>query len=339
MRKYRDIDLKSYHTFGMEVHAEVMYAPVYDREIPAVLEEIGDADPIILGGGSNMLFLSEVKRPVIHPEIRDIRITGMDEESVLVRAGSGVVWDKMVEYAVDRGWGGLENLSKIPGSVGASAVQNIGAYGQEAGNLIEKVEYVDMRTRQFGSIAGADCRFGYRDSIFKHELSRVIITYVTYRLSKYPQLNLAYADLAKAAQEREASGKGKMFLSDVREMISSVRAAKLPDPEVIGNAGSFFKNPVISSADFERLRSAYPEVKFFDLGNGTYKIPAAWLIDQCGLKGYVSGKVGVYDRQPLVLVAREGACGEDVAGLSAFVQRSVRERFGVEITPEVIFVR
>ena len=287
---------------------------------------------LIIGSGSNILFSSKLYEGlVVHPAIKGMEIVSDDSGFIYLRVGAGVVWDELVEYCVERGWGGLENLSKIPGCVGASPVQNVGAYGSEAKDAIERVEFVYIESGNDGQLDNIDCKFGYRDSIFKRELkSKVIVTYVTFRLSKYPVINSSYADLSQAL-----SKVGSPSIYDVRMAVMAIRDAKLPDPVTIGNAGSFFKNPVVEESVAAKLCEEYPAIKTYPAGTGYVKLPAAWLIDQCGFKGVRRGNVGVHDKQALVLVAYREATGEELISLSEEIRCAVFGKFGVTIEPEV----
>jgi UDP-N-acetylmuramate dehydrogenase len=329
----RNRDLKRLNTLGLEAKALWYAAPHSVDALKEVLKDPAyEGLPVLItGSGSNLLFSGDFNGLLIHPDFNEIKITGEDSDYVYVRAGAGVDWDVFVAWCVDRGWGGLENLSLIPGCVGACPVQNIGAYGSEVGDSIHKVEYVDIKSLKEVTLSAPECRFGYRDSIFKRELkSATVITYVTFRLSKYPVINAGYADVAA-----ELSGVENPGLSDVRRAIIDIRRRKLPDPAVIGNAGSFFKNPVVPEALALSIQRDNPSLKLFAAGSGFSKVPAAWLIEQCGFKGKRFGNVGVHPNQALVLVAYDGATGKELLELSDRIRRAVNEKFGIEIEPEV----
>ena len=329
-------------TLGLKATARWYAEPASVAEIKAILADSSwraaisfekEKVPIlIIGSGSNILFGSkEYKGLVIHPAIKGMEIVSDDIDHIYLRVGAGVVWDELVEYCVDRGWGGLENLSKIPGCVGASPVQNVGAYGSEAKDAIERVEFVYIKDGREGYLDNAACKFGYRESTFKRELkSEVIVTYVTFRLAKRPVISSSYADLAEALSKIESPS-----IYDVREAVAAIRYAKLPDPAVIGNAGSFFKNPVVEHSVAEKLCAEYPSVKIYPAAEGCAKLPAAWLIDRCGFKGIRKGNVGVHDKQALVLVAYPGATGEELIALADEIKEAVFDKFGVVIEPEV----
>ncbi len=301
-----------------------------------------DLDPIFgsgrpqvwyaLGGGNNILFTRRFEGTLIKPVATGIRVIGEDADTVTICAEAGVEWDDMVAWCVERELWGAENLSLIPGTVGAAPVQNIGAYGAEAGNIILRVHLYDTLRREHVTLEKADCRFAYRDSIFKHELrGRTVITSVELRLGKRPAPNLAYGDLKAQVEER-----GGASIGNIRDAVCAIRRSKLPDTDILGNAGSFFKNPIVEGAVAERLRAEDASCPVYPAADpAKCKLAAGWLIDRAGLKGYRSGRVGVHDRQALVLVNFGGATGGEVIELARHVQKLVHDRFGVEIDPEV----
>ncbi len=286
---------------------------------------------LILGGGSNVLFVKDFPGLVLHPAIRGIDLVEEDPESVSVTVGGGENWDDFAAHAVSMGWHGVENLSWIPGFVGTGPVQNIGAYGAEIKDVVEQVEY--WSTTDFGRhlLANQDCRFAYRDSIFKQGLkNEAVITRVRFRLSKVPRFNLAYADL-----KQELAGKGPPTLAAVRDAVIAVRKRKLPDPAEVGNAGSFFKNPEVSEDMLEILRRRHPSMPSYRFAAGGCKIPAGWLVERCGWKGFRQGDAGVHPRHALVLVNYGSATGEEIQDLAGRIEASVLDRFGIELSPEV----
>lgn len=284
-----------------------------------------------LGGGNNILFTQRFEGTLIKPIGKEITIKAQIDDSVIVKAEAGVEWDDLVAWSVEQGLWGMENLSLIPGSVGAAPVQNIGAYGAEAKDVIERVHFFNAEECKHHTLGNAECRFAYRDSIFKHELKgKVIITSVEFRLSKSPRPNLAYGDLSK---EVEARGGSK--LKNIREAVCAIRQSKLPDTAVLGNAGSFFKNPIVNKSVSEELKRTYENMPIYPLSDAKCKLAAGWLIDQAGLKGYRKGNVGVHDRQALVLVNLGKAKGAEVIDLAHEVQLAVKQKFGIEIEPEV----
>jgi len=287
---------------------------------------------LILGGGSNLLFAGDFDGLVLYPHIPGLTVEREDRSQVWLRAGAGVVWDDLVEYAVSKGWGGVENLSLIPGNAGASPVQNIGAYGQEVSRVIESVTGVDLRTGELWEISAADCRFGYRNSIFKQELKEIfVITSVLYRLEKFPELCLTYQGVADRFGSQD-----RPDVASLRRTIIDIRRSKLPDPEITGNAGSFFKNPVVDAALAGTLKAEYPDMPVYDASSEDQaKLSAGWLIDRCGWKGVRRGDAGVHEAHALVLVNHGQATGRQVFDLSEEIMESVRSRFGVELEREV----
>ena len=329
-----NVDIKRYITFGIsaEVGALAVYRNVDDLKSLLALPELKGKRFLNLGSGSNMLFTERFDGVVLHSQISNIEIVGQDDFNVFVRVGAGVIWDDFVDWAVDQSYYGVENLSAIPGTVGASAVQNIGAYGAEAKDTITRVEIFRPEHGDFATLAAEECGFGYRDSIFKRSLKgRVIITAVEFRLSKTARPNLGYGDVV-----REVEARGGATLRNIRDAICSIRRSKLPDTAVTGNAGSFFKNPVVDTAVAERLKAQYSDMPLYPAADGTKaKLAAGWLIDKAGLKGYSEGRVGVHSRQALVLINLGGATGGEVIGFARSVQAKVRERFGIDIETEV----
>lgn len=288
-----------------------------------------------IGAGSNLLFTGDYPGIVLHSCIRGFEVVAEDAETVIVRVGAGEVWDDFVAYAVSNEWYGAENLSLIPGEVGASAVQNIGAYGVEAKDLIVEVETIEVATGKERVFRNEECGYAYRESVFKLALKRhYIVTKVSYRLRKTPSYHLDYGNVRA---ELEKSGCA-LTLSNVREGIIKIREAKLPDPKVQGNAGSFFMNPIIPYAQFEALSARYPQMPHYEVDAQRVKIPAAWMIDQCGWKGKQMGRAGVHHKQALVLVNLGGATGKEIIRLSEEIQKSVSDKFGVSISPEVNFI-
>ena len=289
---------------------------------------------LIVGGGSNLLFVNDFDGLVILPQMKGIEVTGQTETTIDIEAGAGVVWDNFVAWCVENGWGGVENLSLIPGTVGASPVQNIGAYGVEAESVISEVYGIDLQTLSLLRFTKADCLFGYRDSIFKQSmLNRFLVTSVVFRLQKIPQFNLGYGAL-----KTEADKFGEVSLSNIRRAVISTRESKLPDPAQCGNAGSFFKNPCVSQQQAATLLELYPAMPHYPQADGSVKLAAGWLIEQTGLKGYRQGQAGVHDKQALVLVNLGGARAEEILALASHVQQCVAQKFRVALEPEVRFI-
>ncbi len=331
MNVRQNISLKPYNTFGIDVPAE------YFTTVGSVDELLEVASfpysKHVLGGGSNILLTKAVSGLVVHNELKGITIDKEDDQNVWVRVQSGEVWHDFVLYAVNRGWGGIENLALIPGTVGASPMQNIGAYGVEAKETIESVTFWYWKGKTLLTYSGRDCNFGYRDSIFKHELKeKVFITSVVYKLSKRPVYNVSYGSIR---QELEHMGVTDLSVKAIAYAVIHIRNSKLPDPKKIGNAGSFFKNPAIAGNQFEQIRLRYRDIPSYPAGDGMTKVPAAWLIEQCGWKGYKTGGTGVHAKHALVLVNYGDAVGNDVWELSERIINSVREKFGIELEREV----
>ena len=288
---------------------------------------------ISIGGGSNVLFLNDFEGIVLHSGIKELAVTDETSDTVLLRVGAGVHWDTLVAFSVSKGWGGIENLSLIPGEAGAAAVQNIGAYGMEISEVIEMVEAYHQSTAQKHVFTNASCQYSYRHSFFKkQEPNPFIITSVSLRLQKKPQFRLDYGNLASL------QSRGDVTLQSVREAVIEIRRGKLPDPAVLGNAGSFFVNPVIPQKQFDDLKNRFPALPSYPAPEGTVKIPAGWLIEQCGFKGKREGNVGVYEKQALIIVNHGGATGEEIASFARKISRTVVETFGISLLPEVKYV-
>ena len=290
----------------------------------------------VLGGGSNILLTADVPALIIKSEILGVNIEKADKNHVYIKAGSGVKWHFLVETAVDLQMGGIENLSLIPGTVGAAPIQNIGAYGAELKDVFHSLTALRLSDAKAVTFKEAECRFGYRDSIFKHEAKgKYLITSVTLRLNRNPVLNTAYGSLTEILKERGEAPS----LQSIFDAVVAIRRSKLPDPAEIGNAGSFFKNPEIPEAHYQALKDTYPEIPLFPAAApGLVKVPAGWLIEQCGWKGKRIGNCGVHARQALVLVNYGGATGAEIKQLATDVQQTVLEKFGIDLSTEVNFI-
>lgn len=332
--KQENYSLLAHNTFGIDVKAACFLEYHSVDELRRMVAEGLISGPYLhIGGGSNLLFTKDYPGTVLHSCIGGIEIIGETDDEVRVRVGAGVEWDDFVAECVRRSWYGAENLSLIPGEVGASAVQNIGAYGVEAKDLITSV--ITMNIRGEERVYSVDeCGYAYRKSIFKFaEMKDVFVTYVCFRLSKREHYTLDYGTI-----RQELTKYDEITLETVRRVIIDIRKSKLPDPKVLGNAGSFFMNPIVDRECFEALQKEYPRMPFYELADGRVKIPAGWMIDQCGWKGKALGPAAVHDKQALVLVNCGGATGKDIISLSDAVRASVHEKFGVDIHPEVNFV-
>lgn len=326
--------LLSYNTFGIDVSAARFLEYTSVEELQQQIAQGAVTTPFLhIGGGSNLLFTKDYDGLILHSRIEGIEVAEEDSRFVSVRVGAGVVWDDFVAYCVAHGWYGAENLSLIPGEVGASAVQNIGAYGVEAKDLITAVETVNIRGEE-RVYSVEECRYAYRDSIFKRpENKSVFVTHVRFRLGKEEHYTLDYGTIRQELDKYPA-----LTLQVVRKVIIDIRESKLPDPKVMGNAGSFFMNPIVPKEKLLALQQEYPRMPYYELPDGRVKIPAGWMIDQCGWKGKALGPAAVHDKQALVLVNRGGAEGSDIIALSDAVRAAVREKFGIDIHPEVNFV-
>lgn len=331
----KNCSLRDKNSFGVEASARRLIRFDGVADLPAIFSEMGKAERwMVLGGGNNILFTSDYDGTLLQPTDQSMAVCSEDEQSVRVRIGAGVEWDDFVAWCVAHGWGGVENLSLIPGKVGAAPVQNIGAYGAEAKDTIDRVECYFPEQDTTGMLTNAECRFGYRDSIFKRELKgRAVILSVEFLLSRRPQFKLRYGDVADRVESL-----GGVSLEHIRRAVIDIRQSKLPDPKELGNAGSFFKNPVVSQQKADALRADYPDMPCYPAGAGEVKLAAGWLIDRCGLRGKRWGAVGVHDRQALVLVNFGGATGRDVVDAAARVRAEVSCRFGVDIEMEVNIV-
>ena len=332
IKVYKDHPLRDLNSFHVEERADRIIEFDSKQDLDQIFAEGATPENwYTLGGGNNILFTQRFAGTLLKPVGKGIKIKAQIDDSVIVEAEAGVEWDDLVAWSVERDLWGMENLSLIPGTVGAAPVQNIGAYGAEAKDVIERVHYFDVEDRKHHTLGCAECRFAYRESIFKHELKgRAIITSVEFRLSKSSQPSLGYGDLAK-----EVEARGGATLKNIREAVCAIRQSKLPDTAVLGNAGSFFKNPIVNKEVSERLKAEYDSMPIYPVSEHKCKLAAGWLIDQAGLKGYRKGNVGVHERQALVLVNFGGATGAEVIALSEEVREKVFAKFGINIDPEV----
>ena len=334
MKDIRDYSLLAHNTFGIEARCHRFLEYVSIEEAQQLVGSLTEKDEplLILGGGSNLLLTGDYQGTVLHSAIRGIHVVE-DGDIVYLECGSGEVFDDVVAFAVEHGYYGAENLSIIPGEVGASAVQNIGAYGVEAKDIIYKVEAVEIATGKVVVFNNDDCEYSYRQSKFKHEWrDKFLVTHVVYRLSKKFTPDLDYGNIRTALA---AKGIDVPTAQQLRDVIIEIRNAKLPNPKVQGNAGSFFMNPIVDKAKYEELASQYTNMPHYTIDAEHEKIPAGWMIDQCGWKGKSLGNAGVHDKQALVLVNRGGATGAEIVRLYQAIQEDVKSKFGIEIHPEV----
>jgi len=333
-----DVSLRAFNSFGLDAKASVYLRVTSAEQLVALKREsaLMALPRLVLGGGSNIVLTHDFPGLVLHMATQGITLTGEDADASYICAAAGETWHNLVLWTLEQGLGGLENMSLIPGSVGASPVQNIGAYGAELADFLHELTIFDFETGNTRTLSKADCAFGYRDSIFKHALKdKATILDITLALPKRWQPNIAYADVT---QELAARGITAPTARQISDVVIAIRTHKLPDPAVTGNAGSFFKNPVVSAAEKAALVSRYPQLVSYAQPDGSFKLAAGWLIDQCGWKGKTSGAAGVCDTQALVLVNRGGASGQDVVQLAQAIQADVAEKFGVKLEPEPVFV-
>lgn len=333
IRFFEDFSLKNYNTFGIDAKARFFFEFTELDDLTEFLEQNTswrEEQLLLLGGGSNLLLVHDFDGLVIHPNVPGVQVVRETRNQVWLEVGAGEDWDRFVDYCVKSEFYGLENLSLIPGTVGAAPVQNIGAYGVEVKDYIDTVNGFDLETMTSYSIPAEECRFAYRNSIFKNELrNRFIVTSVVFRLEKFPEFKLDYGSLKAEVEKR-----GELHPLHVREAVVAIRQSKLPDPMEVGNAGSFFKNPVVDTELAEKLKADYPEMPAYPAEDGKVKLAAGWLIEQCGWKGFREGDAGVHEHQALVLVNYGSATGEELFQLAERIKNSVADQFGVELEPE-----
>ncbi len=331
----KNYSLKRFNTFGVDAAAKAFVNAGSEDELFEILSDDGlkSYSRFILGGGSNILLTKDYNGLVIKNSIPGIEIIAEDEQTVIVEAGAGVNWNELVSYCVDRNLGGIENLALIPGTAGAAPVQNIGAYGEELSETFVSLRGFYTETGKPGIFYKSDCSFGYRYSIFKSELkNKFAVSKIRLRLNKDPEIKTGYGNVK---DELEKTGKSSFTIKDVSEAVTRIRKEKLPDPSVIGNAGSFFKNPEIGPEQYNLLKENHPDIKAYPLDNGKIKLPAAWLIDKAGWKGARKGNTGTHSRQALVIVNHGGATGEEILRFAKEIKRSVYEKFEVVLEEEV----
>ncbi|MDX5409901.1 MAG: UDP-N-acetylmuramate dehydrogenase [Thauera sp.] len=332
----RDADLSTLNTFGLRARAARLLRLRSAEALAAALATAPQQGPrLVLGGGSNLVLTGDFPGTVLKVEIGGRRLLRAEPTAWIVEAGAGENWHDFVRWTLAQGWPGLENLSLIPGTVGAAPIQNIGAYGLELAERFDSLDAVDLDSGAVRSFGLADCDFGYRDSVFKRSPGRWLITAVRFRLPRPWQPVTRYADVAR---ELEARGIEAPTALDISDAVIAIRRRKLPDPAEIGNAGSFFKNPVVEAAACARLLAAHPALPHYPQPDGREKLAAGWLIEQAGWKGRDLGPVGCFERQALVLVNRGGATGADVQRIAAAIVAEVEARFGVRLEPEPVFV-
>jgi len=336
MHIHKNFSLKDLTTFGFDVKAKQLITFESPKELQAILD--AQSGPyFVLGGGSNVCFTQDIEQIVLHNQIKGISIVKEDDKNAWVEVGAGENWHQLVMWAVGHHLGGIENLALIPGTVGAAPIQNIGAYGVELKDVFISLNALDISSKKIVAFNASDCEFGYRDSFFKKEgKGRYIILNIQIKLQKAPhQLRLAYGAIRQVLTEK---GIDNPSIKDVSEAVIQIRQSKLPDPKIIGNAGSFFKNPVVSKAQFQKLFDQFEDLVYFPQEDGTYKIPAGWLIEKCGWKGKRIGNVGCHKDQALVLVHFGGGKGSEILNLATAIQKNVLDIYGIQLQPEVNIV-
>jgi len=333
MHILHDISLKPYNTFGIDVTAKHFVSVSNISELNEVLSLKEFPDKLILGGGSNMLLTKDQNKLVIHINLKGINIISQDDAFVMVKANAGENWHEFVLWCMKNNFGGIENLSLIPGNVGTAPIQNIGAYGVELKDTFVSCETLSLSNLAMQTFLKSECHFGYRDSIFKQQKDQFIITSVTFKLTKcHHPLNMKYGTISS---ELDLMGIDNPTIQDISKAVISIRESKLPNPKIIGNSGSFFKNPVISKSEFEKLLQNFPDVPSYSVSDNEVKVPAGWLIEKAGFKGKRFGAYGVHKNQALVLVNYGGAKGSDILKLSKLIQKTVFRLFNISIEAEV----
>lgn len=333
MQVHQNYPLKNYNTFGVEAYANYFASYSTTDDLQLLLKEYSKERILVLGGGSNILFTKDHDGLVLKNDVKGVHIVHEDEDHVYVTAGAGENWHQFVLYCIKHNLAGVENLSLIPGNVGASPMQNIGAYGAEVKDVFHSLEAFHIMERKIKTFTLSDCDFGYRDSVFKKKyIDQFIILNVTYRLDTKPQYNISYGAIK---EELEKMGVKELTIQAISQSVINIRNSKLPDPGIIGNAGSFFKNPEVSEHEFHELKRINQNVVGYNLNNGNVKLAAGWLIEQCGWKGYRKGDAGCHERQALVLVNYGNATGKEIYDLSSQVKQSVKVKFNVELEMEV----
>ncbi len=336
----RGVSLRAYNTFGLDVRANYFADLLTEADLDTLfnLDQFKTLPLLLLGGGSNVLLTQDFPGLVIRVGLGGIGVVEQNEQHMYVRAGAGVNWHELVRYCVENDFAGMENLSLIPGTTGAAPIQNIGAYGVEVEQIFDSLEAVHLKTGQKKRFSHADCQFGYRHSVFKDQLKgQYLITSVTFRLLKTPVFQTHYGAIGETLTQM-GIGPDTLSILAISNAVIRIRQSKLPDPAQIGNAGSFFKNPEIPTEQFEKIKRTYPALPGYPLGSDRVKVPAGWLIEQAGWKGYRHGDAGVHAKQALVLVNYGHATGAELLALARQVQESVKAKFGIDITPEVNIV-
>jgi UDP-N-acetylmuramate dehydrogenase len=334
MEIQNNISLKKYNTFGIEAKAK-QFIPVHSTdELKVVLEENKAQKKFILGGGSNMLLTKDIDALVIHIDLKGKKIIKENEDFVWVESQAGENWHEFVLWTIDQNFGGLENMSLIPGNVGTTPVQNIGAYGTEIKDTFVSCKAMTIENQEMKTFIKEDCHFGYRESVFKNEAkNQYVITSVVFKLTKHNhKINISYGDITAELAKNSITNPS---LKDVSNAVIAIRQSKLPDPKELGNSGSFFKNPILLKSDFKKIHQQFPEMKYFDISDTEVKVPAGWLIEQAGFKGKRFGDAGIHKNQALVLVNYGNATGQEILNVSKNIQETIFKTFGIHIEAEV----
>jgi len=331
----QNVSLKPYNTFGFEVTANFFVEIQSIEELKNILRDTDyqSVDKLFLGGGSNILLTKNYEGLVVKINLKGINKVFENNAQIHIQAGAGEVWHELVMYCVENQYAGMENLSLIPGTVGAAPMQNIGAYGVEIKDIFEELQALNLETLEIETFKLNDCHFGYRESIFKHQFKgKYVITSVTFKLNKEPVFKVAYGDIQKTLEEMKVT---ELSIKAISDAVVSIRKSKLPDPADIGNSGSFFKNPEIPKVQYDDLKVKFENIRSYPINETTVKVPAGWLIEQAGWKGFRDGQIGVHARQALVLVNYGGGTGEQIKALSTKIQASILEEFGISLSTEV----
>lgn len=334
------VALKEFNTFGINAFAKAYTSITILQQLEEALAYYHGQEIFILGGGSNMLLINDIERPIIHVNLKGIEVE-QQEDTVLVTAMAGENWHDFVMYCIENNWAGIENMALIPGNLGTAPIQNIGAYGVELKDTFISCTVMDITTREVKIMTLADCNFGYRDSIFKNEaLGKYVITSVTFQLTDLSKTsNYDFKTTYGAIQEELKNLNAVAGLNSVAQAVINIRSSKLPDPKVLGNSGSFFKNPIIKKSYYEDLIRMHPDMPHYTVNDSQVKVPAGWLIDQCGFRGKRDGDAGVHDKQALVLVNHGNATGLEIITLAQKIQAMVKNRYGIDIDTEVNLIQ
>lgn len=330
--------LKSLNTFGIDVKAKQLYTVSTQKDLKRILKKLYADELFVLGGGSNILLTEDLDSTVLHIDLKGISVVNESQDKVIIKAMAGENWHQFVQHCIAKDYGGLENLSLIPGNVGTAPMQNIGAYGVELQDYFVECEAINRQTLESRTFSKEECKFGYRDSVFKNEFKdQFVIISVTFQLSKkLHQLHTSYGSIKEELAKMEIENP---TIKDISQAVINIRTEKLPNPNEIGNSGSFFKNPIVSKNEFEELIKKFPEAKYYKISADQYKIPAGWLIDHAGFKGYRVGDAGVHKRQALVLVNYRNATGKQILNLAQKIKSTIKEIYGIDLEMEINVVK